>query len=209
MVKTACMAGISFLTAVLALFVLYLLVALAPPVGPWTSKDEVSFWLLWGLDGLVVAGSLGVGALSSAPVTGQDGEPRRRPRVVGSELVALLLTPGLWTVVFLMAPVLTNSELPEWQRRFTPGEELLAVPLTMLPVSACAVYAGQVWRRTGRWWAGVGAVVGGPLEYLAVWIAYEAHSDIGLLVALWVWPAATLLASLWASRGADLKARRS
>jgi hypothetical protein len=200
MLKTAWIAGISFLTAALGLFALYLLVALAPPIGPWSSKDEVSFWLLWGLHALVVAGSLGVGALSSDPVIGPEGESRRRPGVVGSELVALLLTPGLWTAAYLMTPIVMKSEMPEWQRRFTPGEELLAVPLTMLPVSACAAYAGQIWRRTRRCWAGIGAVVGGPLAYVVVWIADRTHSDTGVFVGLWVWPATTLLAALWASR---------
>ncbi len=206
MLRTACIAGISFLTAALSLFALYLLVALAPPIGPLASKDEVSFWLLWGLHGLVVAASLGVGALSSVPAAA-PGRRSCRPRAVGSELVALLLTPGLWTVAYLMTPVLMNSEMPEWQRRFTPGEELLAVPLTMLPVSACAAYAGQVWRRTHRWWAGVGTAIGGPLAYLAMRTADKTDSDLALFVGPWLWPAATLLAALWASRSGQPDAK--
>ena len=209
MIKTACIAGLSFLAAALGLSALYLLVALAPPVGPWTNKDQVSFLLLWGLHGWIVAGSLGVGALSSAPDTGPDGKSRPRPRVVGSELVALLLTPGLWTVAYLMVPVLTDSGIPEWQRRFTPGEELLAVPLTNDPsLSVCGLRRPSLathpplvggCRRSGGRTAGV----------LTVWIADIAHCDTGVLIGLWVWPAATLLAGLWASRETDLKARRS
>jgi hypothetical protein len=209
MVRSACIAGVSFLTAALALFALYLLVALVPPVATWTNRDEVSSLLLWGLHVVVVAASLGVGALSLAPGTRRDGNSRRRPRAVGSELVALVLTPGFWTVAYLVTPVLMNSEMPKWQQRFTPGEELLALPLTMFPVSSCAAYAGQTWRRTRSWRAGAGAAVGGPLEYLAVWIAAKAHSDVGMLVGLSVWPAATLLGSLWSSRRADVEAKGS
>jgi hypothetical protein len=197
----------SFLAAVLALFLLYLLVALAPPIGPWTNRDEISNWLFWALHGLVVALSLGLGALSSADLAGLEGSARPRPRVVGSERVALLLTPGWWTVVFLMAPILANSEMPEWQRRFMAGEGVLALPLAMLPESACAVFAGQTWRRTRRWWSAAGAIVGGPLGYLAFWTALKVHSDlVGVLVWLWVWPAATLFVALRASRRADLEA---
>jgi hypothetical protein len=197
MIRTACITAASFATAAVVVVVLYLLAWLAPPLQPLTSKDQVSFVLFWGLHCLVVLGSVGAGALSQ-PAESTAKESRRR--ALDSKTVALLLTPGFWTVAYLIAPAVTGATMPQWQRRFAGGEELFATPLTMLPLSAGAVYAGQVWRRTGNWWACAGSVVGGPLAYLGVSIAEAAHSDVAALIGVLLWPASALITARLVSR---------
>jgi hypothetical protein len=213
MLRVIGVAATSLLAADLVLFVMYLLVALAGPLeDQWVTPDRWSWWLVVGLLAFGLAASVAVGALSVAPVTGSPVA-----RSVGAELVAILLPAGLWVVAYLLLPVVTESAMPVWVRRVAPAEALQGLALCMLlPVSPCAAYACQVWRRTHRWWAAVGVVAGAPLQVLAVGAAVSSRrlvGDIGAyaatLLSLLVWPAVTVALARWASRRKSAEAEGS